>query len=328
METFNHTQIAILNTLSDGLWHSGHQLGASIGISRTAIWKQIKRLSDIGVPIQTTAKKGYCLKQPMTLISEQIIHQYLLEFNCPKTINIRCFSSIDSTNRYLKELEQSTCVQLCCAEQQTAGRGRFGRTWYSPFGENIYCSIRWLFSCDLSELSGLSLVVSLTVLSALKDINSQLDVKIKWPNDLLWQGKKLCGSLIEMSAESNGLTDVVIGIGLNVNSLIDETMNFNKPWCSLFEITQKRWDRNLLIARIVSKLCHTLDVFSQAGFSSFLNEWRSVDYLAKQRISVCHPLGSLTGIALGVNKLGQLRLQDDDSNIHILSSGDASLHRS
>ena len=212
---------------------------------------------------------------------------------------------------------------------QTHGRGRFGRHWYSPFGENIYFSSRWHFDCDLSRLSGLSLVVSLAILAMLNDAGIEDNISVKWPNDILWQDKKLSGNLIEVIAESNSGADVVIGIGLNVNSNTDdaiESRSPDKPWCSLYDITGNCIDRNELIANLIVHLHQHLDNFMQKGFDFFINKWQQVDYLRNKMITVSHLSGLLKGMAKGVNETGQLVLVDEMDVTHHLSSGDTSLH--
>src|SRR6185437_11003197 len=149
--------------------------------------------------------------------------------------NLHVLQSIDSTNRYLKKFPPSSKLKICVAEEQTQGRGRFGRHWHSPFGENIYLSTRWNLQCALNKISGLSLVTSLAIVDALKQVNISNGIKIKWPNDVLWGVHKLCGSLIE--SVSNGLNQIVIGIGLNVNSDTEKHQLPDKSWCSLFEIS-------------------------------------------------------------------------------------------
>ncbi|WP_133127206.1 biotin--[acetyl-CoA-carboxylase] ligase [Legionella nagasakiensis] len=326
MKTFSATQIKILNALADGLCHSGNQLGILLGISRTAVWKQIKQLVDLSVPILTIPQQGYRLASPIKFLDEITIHQALIGNDFPLPLHVHLFASIDSTNRFLKELPQSMSMDICCAERQTEGRGRFGRHWHSPFGENIYLSSRWSFNCDLSQLSGMSLVVSLAILSALEKLNIHEGIRVKWPNDLLWNGKKLCGSLIEINAESHGITEVVIGIGLNVNSATNHQLPLDRPWCSLYDITGQPWDRNLLIVQLIMQLYDTLQQFLLHGFSFFQEQWQRVDYLKNQVIRVNYPLGFLCGQAQGVNEAGQLILVDKDGKAHYLSSGDTSLH--
>jgi BirA family biotin operon repressor/biotin-[acetyl-CoA-carboxylase] ligase len=326
MKKFSTTQIDLIACLVDGQCHSGNDLGLKLNISRTAIWKRITQLIELGLPIQRIPQKGYRLTAPLILLDSQAISQqlHLTHFNRP--VDFHLFASIDSTNRYLKELPHSNTINICCAEMQNAGRGRFGRQWYSPFGENIYCSSRWHFDCDLSRLSGLSLVVSLAILATLHDVGIQDHIGVKWPNDILWHDKKLCGSLIEVIAESNSGADVVIGIGLNVNSITKDHSLPDKAWCSLYDITGHYLDRNIIIAKLINQLNIHLKEFMLGGFAAFIQKWHAVDYLQGQTITVSNLNKPLNGKAMGVNESGQLILMDDEGLTHYLSSGDASLH--
>ena len=326
MNTFSEIQIELLAYLADGKCHSGSDLGLTLNVSRTAIWKRITQLIDLGLPIQRIPQKGYRLSSPLILLDSHAISNQLDLHAFNKPLHFHLFATLDSTNRYLKELPHSDSINICCAEMQTAGRGRFGRDWYSPFGENIYCSSRWHFDCDLSRLSGLSLVVSLAIMATLHQVGMKDDILVKWPNDILWHGKKLCGSLIEVIAESNSGADVVIGIGLNVNSITDDHPLPEKPWCSLHDITKKYIDRNVLVAHLITYLNRYLQEFMLEGFAAFTERWSEVDYLKNQHITVSNLNKPIHGIAMGVNENGQLILMDDEGTTHYLSSGDATLH--
>lgn len=328
MSKFSPTQQALITILNDGLCHSGTKLGQVLHISRSAIWKQIKQLIELQIPIISIPQQGYQLNKPFILLDEIKINEQLRCAQSKMPTQWHLFHSIDSTNRYLKDLPTSAHVDVCCAEQQTQGRGRFGRSWHSPFGENIYCSSRWKLNCDLAKLSGLSLVTSLAVLSALKKFIDTDEIKIKWPNDILWRDKKLCGSLIEIIAESNAPAQVIIGIGLNVNS---DTLNHplpDKTWCSLYEITGNYFERNELIAHLILNLNHYVTQFLAYDLSYFLDEWMHYDYLINKQITVTQALEPLTGIACGINSTGQLLLRTKEGTLHCLSSGDTSLKAS
>lgn len=262
-----------------------------------------------------------------SMINQQIIQSVLNRLGDNTQLNLHLFESIDSTNRFLKELPPSppSTLSFCVAETQTAGRGRFGRHWYSPFGENIYCSFRWPYQGKLSALSGLSLVVSLAILAMLNSLSIADDIQIKWPNDLLWHEKKLCGTLIEMVGEHKQRVDVIIGIGLNVNSILPPSPDLAKPWCSLIDITGKKLDRNELIARLINQLQKHLAQFITDGFSAFMARWQRVDYLYDQMITVLHHTEIIEGRAKGINEVGQLLLVDKRGTMHELSSGDTSL---
>ena len=253
-------------------------------------------------------------------LNQTAIQQGLSSAGFHKPVQVHVLGTVDSTNRFLKDLPANNMIQVCCAETQTQGRGRFGHTWHSPLGENIYCSIRWPFDCDLSRLSGLGLIVSMAVLAILSEIDG--NIRIKWPNDLLWHEKKLCGNLVEVVGRSS----VVIGIGLNVNSNTQLQPLFDKPWCSLYEITGKNFDRNTLIAQLIIKLETHLTQFIKHGFASFIPAWQQADYLCGKFITVSQATGHLSGKAHGVNDLGQLILIDKTGVTHYLSSGDTSLN--
>jgi BirA family transcriptional regulator, biotin operon repressor / biotin---[acetyl-CoA-carboxylase] ligase len=323
---FTSSQLTILQLLGDGCSHSGSELGAALGITRSAIWKQINHLIEAGIPIKRIPHQGYQLHNQLILLNQQQIEEHLLAQNLSTPFNLHLFTSIDSTNRYLKDLPTTNTLDICCAEIQTQGRGRFGRHWHSPFGENIYCSSRWNLNFDLAKLSGLSLITSLAVLATLNELQLFSDIKIKWPNDILWTNKKLCGSLIEIMAESNSNAQVIIGIGLNVNT---DTKNHplpDKPWCSLYEVTQHYFDRNVLIAKMIANLERYLIKFIQNDLSIFLDEWSNADYLFGKSIKVNQSLNTFLGIACGISQTGQLILQDKAGLKHFLSSGDTSLH--
>jgi len=261
------------------------------------------------------------------LLNESIIQQNLKSAAFNKPICIHVLDSVDSTNRFMKDLPANDTIEVCCAETQTRGRGRFGRSWHSPFGENIYFSLRWHFGCDMSQLSGLGLVVSMAILAALNDTGICDDVRIKWPNDLIWNNKKLCGSLIEVMRVRDLGADVVIGIGLNVNSSIHELALRDYPCCSLYEITGTRFNRNPLIAKLIIWLDLYLQRFITKGFSSLIPVWQQTDFLHGQQITVSQPAGPLSGQANGVNEAGQLILIDEMNVTHYLSSGDTSLRK-
>ncbi len=262
----------------------------------------------------------------MIPLNEQTVRQHLSPRPCALPVHFHLLATVDSTNRFLKERPKTKAIEVCCAETQTQGRGRFGRHWHSPFGENIYCSIRQQIDTDIYQLSGLSLVVSMAVWAALGAISRDHHVLIKWPNDLLWRDQKLSGSLIEViSTSPGGYTDVVIGIGLNVNGAVHDEPLIDKPWCSLYDITGQRYDRNILIAQIIIEVERHIQQLISHGFASFLPTWHPIDYLYHQYITVSQPTGTLSGLAHGVNEAGLLVLIDDAGTVHYLSSGDSSV---
>lgn len=243
-----------------------------------------------------------------------------------RALHFHVLNDIDSTNRYLKEAAKRPEVQVCCAEKQSQGRGRFNRHWASPFGENIYLSCRWQLKLAVETLSVLSLVVAMAVLDGLKQsLVHTFDIRIKWPNDLLWQDKKLSGILIEIVSEKEGVFDLVIGIGLNVNTDSELSPLTDKASCSLFDITGTLFDRNALIAHMLISLEESIYLLLNQGFSAFEKRWQSKDYLRGKFIHVTQMGKRIEGYAAGINHLGQLGLVDESLVTHYLSSGDTSL---
>lgn len=317
MKTFSTIQLKLLHLLQDRKCHSGQQLGKILGVSRTSIWKHICLLINLGIPIKRLPQSGYQLERPFIPLDAAQIGESM-------GIELHVFSEIDSTNRYLKTLAPTTQSIACCAETQTAGRGRFGRPWISPFGENIYLSYRQQLTCSLSQLSGLSLVASLAVHSCLQPMISS-PLQIKWPNDLYWQHKKLAGILIEMLVEENGCIQLIIGVGINVNSVAARDRLISKPYCSLYSISEQYFDRNVLIGRLLQQITQDIDTFMQKGFPAFRNQWQELDYLFGKNITVQQLNQQYQGQASGVDDAGQLLLKDEAGLMHRLTSGDASI---
>lgn len=255
------------------------------------------------------------MKQPIILLNATAIKKHLKI----KPYSIKIFNSIPSTIDYLKT-STAKSPQICLAEQQTAGIGRLGRTWHSPFGLNIYLSCLWNFNKDISKLSGLSLITSLATIKTLTHYTKHL--KIKWPNDILYHDQKLSGILIEISAESHGTSQAIISIGLNVNMY---HASISQSWTSLINILKQPQDRNQIIGLLINQLFDYLKQFETSGFGPFLSEWQKYDYLKNKQIKLLHGQQSITGIAAGINDQGHLLLKHSDGSIATYSSGDTSV---
>lgn len=242
--------------------------------------------------------------------------------NVPMDITI--VDTLDSTSQYLKTHNQSG-ISICCAEAQTKGRGRFNRHWFSPPFENIYFSMRLTLSHKPTDLFGLSIIISIAVIEMLCKLNIKKNIALKWPNDVLWEGKKLCGCLIEIMQTEP--LDVIIGIGINVNSKTQAHSENNLFWCSLFDITQQQYDRNRITGILINSLLKNLSEFSKNGFVRFIKKWEQYDYLKGKRITVTHSSISTTGIAHGIDMKGQLVLCEPNGVIHYFSSGETTLSK-
>lgn len=308
----------LVQILNKGQYHRGSMLGKQLGVSRTAIWKLINKLKQYHVDVHCIKGKGYRLSSPLILLDEDIIQKKLQH-----QVEIDIFENINSTNDYLKSLVTAK-MRICIAESQTQGKGRLNRYWHSPFAENIYLSCLYFLQKDISELAGLSLMVSLAVAKTLKNFLKTSAISVKWPNDVLCEKQKLSGSLIEVEAEAHGVCRVIIGIGINVNMLFDEGY-ITQQWTSLRKITNQYFDRNIICALLINQLLNDLKYFEQEGFAFFANEWKTFDALVHQEITLNYGSQQFSGEMIGVNPLGNLLLKLKSGIIKSFSSGETSM---
>lgn len=323
IKKLNSNFVKLVNILNDGHYHDGSTIGESLKLTRGAVWKAIKKLESYGIKIDSIKGKGYALLEPLVLLEQKKIQRKLV---VKKKINFSIFESIDSTNEYLKLFKQNHSIKICIAEQQAQGKGRLGREWYSPFGKNIYLSCLYPFQKDVSELAGLSLVVSLAMMRTLKSYGLSDLLFVKWPNDILYEHKKLSGSLIEIQAESHGASHAVIGIGINVNMLNDER-HIAQAWTSMQKILGSYIDRNDLCSRLINNLLSYLQQFDSQGFSRFITEWMQSDCLTNQIVTLKNLDQEIKGKVTGINEQGHLLLQLTDGTVQAFSSGDTSVVR-
>ena len=320
MKLLSQNLIKIASILSNLEYHDGDTIGTLLGITRSAVWKSIKKLEEYGIEVTSIKNKGYALKETLLLIDKNRILQQCIGSN----IEIEVFENIDSTSNYLNKRIDSNERRICFAEIQNSGRGRMGKSWHSPFGQNIYMSYAYCFKKDISELNGLSLVVGIAVLSAIQEIGVDIPIGLKWPNDGVYMLGKLMGNLVELKSEAYGETTAIIGIGINVNMLSgDETITQN--WTSLRKITGKYIDRNELCIALIHNLNAYLELFAKYGLREFMSKWRELDTLYNKKIKLNN--GEYEGIAKGINEQGNLLLELATGEVRAFSSGEASLSK-
>ena len=321
MKKLGKNFVQVVKLLSDGEFHDGTSIGDRLGITRTAVWKVIKRLESYHVPIQSVKGKGYALKAPLTLLNKAQINKHLTH-----KIIIDLFEQVDSTNEYLKDFCSGNKIRACLSEYQTHGRARMQRQWHSPFGQNIYLSLLYPLQKDISELNGLSLVIALSACKAIEQSStSPLDLKVKWPNDIVYNKQKLGGSLVEIQAESYGFCYLIIGIGLNINMQQATKQSINQAWTSLLAQTGKHQDRNPICAALINQLLADIELFMSMGLKPFLNQWTQRDTLFGQNIQVKVGDKVFKGKAQGINEHGQLLLKISSNKIITLASGDTTI---
>ncbi|EEX95044.1 bifunctional biotin--[acetyl-CoA-carboxylase] synthetase/biotin operon repressor [Vibrio orientalis CIP 102891 = ATCC 33934] len=313
-------KLSILKTLSQGGFHSGEELGDQLGVSRAAVSKHIKGIQEWGVDIFRVQGKGYQLAKPMQLLDQELLNQAL-------TTPVELIPIIDSTNQYLLERADSLeSGSVCLAEYQAKGRGRRGREWVSPFGSNLYLSMFWRLDAGMAAAMGLSLVVGVAIVEALEEIGLE-GVKLKWPNDLYYQDKKLAGILVEMSGQAGAAANLVIGMGMNL-MMSDKTEGITQPWASLSEVADNQnIDRNQLAITMIKTLNKSLADYELQGMSGFVERWNRLDNFLGRPIKLIMGPREISGISKGINEQGAVLLETEQG-IESYIGGEISLRPS
>ncbi|UYI46982.1 bifunctional biotin--[acetyl-CoA-carboxylase] ligase/biotin operon repressor BirA [Vibrio natriegens] len=313
------TKLHILKTLSDGEFHSGEALGHDLGISRAAIAKHIKGLSEWGVDIYRIQGRGYQLAHPMQLLDET----RLTDSSEPK---LELIPVIDSTNQYLLErVNESEKGRVCVAEYQASGRGRRGRQWVSPFGSNLYLSMYWRLDAGMAAAMGLSLVIGIAAVEALEEMGIQ-GVKLKWPNDLYYQDKKLAGILVEMSGQAGGAANLVIGMGLNIG-MPDKQPDIDQPWTTLNQVcADLRLDRTQLALTLIEHWKTILLDYEMMGLAGFVDRWNRLDNFIGRQVKLIMGAREVKGIVQGIDQQGGVVLETDNG-LETYIGGEISLRK-
>ncbi|AZE57808.1 Biotin operon repressor [Pseudomonas synxantha] len=312
--------LMLLKLLKDGRFHSGEALGAALGISRSAVWKQLQHLeAEMNLPIHKVRGRGYQLAAPLVFLNTEEISLEAASSAWP----VHIYDSVDSTNAEALRLVESGRAPpfVVLAEQQTAGRGRRGRKWVSPYAQNLYYSLVLRIEGGLRQLEGLSLVVGLAVMQALHESGVQ-GAALKWPNDVLVGNKKISGILLELVGDPGDICHVVLGIGINVN--MQKAVEVDQQWTSMQLETGSPIDRNHLAARLGRQLQVYLDRHKATGFAGLQEEWEKYHLWQGRSVCLIAGVNRIEGVVLGVDRQGALRLNVDGVE-KIYSGGELSL---
>ncbi len=333
MKTIEKIQ-AILTILADGEFHSGQSIADELGISRSAVWKLIKKIQTWQVEVYSVTGKGYKIPNGLELIDEQFLQTELQQKNS-LIKQVEVLTSIDSTAEHLarewktqsnektSDWSDSSYARVCVAEHQTAGRGRKGRTWVSPFGANLYFSIGFQLPLGLTALGGLSLAVGMGLCQTLNCFSNK-PIKIKWPNDLLVNQHKMAGILVEASGDTNDTSFLNIGVGLNWDMQTKQAETIEQDWANLKPLLSKRLSRSQVMLAILCDLDKTIQSYLQHGFSFFMPNWPELSAFYQQSVVLDVPNKKIQGIEIGVEQNGALKLQTKQG-VEVFHSGEVSL---
>ena len=316
----------LLAILSDGQFHSGEALGLTLGVSRMAVWKHTRALRDCGIPLEVVRGQGYRLPACVELLDAKAILDGLDSGTREQLAGVDVFLEIDSTNTWLRQkaLDGAPTGSVCVAEMQSAGRGRSNRCWVSPFAASLYLSLLWRSATGAAELGGLSLAAGVAIVRSLRAFGIDT-AGLKWPNDVLVDGAKLAGILIDVIGESTGPCSVIIGIGINVAMPEAAAAQIDQDWTDLSSLTgQERISRNRLAASVLSCMITALEEFERAGLPPFLEEWRRYDIIQGRQVNLRLPNEVIQGRACGIDSGGAL-LVDTAAGRRRFASGEVSL---
>jgi BirA family biotin operon repressor/biotin-[acetyl-CoA-carboxylase] ligase len=313
----------MLERLADGKWHSGEDLGRELSVTRAAISKHCRQIRELGLDLESQVGQGYKLAEPLSLLSESKI---VAGLGAAPLNRLQVFPVIDSTNSHLMSASASRDVhaEVCLAEKQTAGRGRRGRHWASPFAASLYLSMAWRFDEGVAAIEGLSLAVGLEVCRALESLGFE-HASLKWPNDILVGAKKLGGVLVELSGDADGGYLVVVGLGLNVCRRASMDDEIEQPWTTLadenFDV-----DRNVLCAAVLSRLFALLQSFPERTFAHYQGEWEARNAFKGEQVTLLGVGDPVVGHMLGIDTRGSL-IVAVDGTARTFVGGELSLRR-
>ena len=312
----------------EGRFVSGEELSKALGISRTAVWKHIASLREHGYTIIGQPRSGYALISAPDRLSPEVIRAGLATRVMGKSI--RYLPRTGSTNEDAKALASEGAPEgtVVIADEQTAGKGRMGRQWLSPNGSGLWFSVILRPNLLPAETPRLTLAAAVAVARAIRS-ETGLEAGIKWPNDVLVGGKKVCGILTEMSAEMDRVNYVVLGVGINVNFGTNPFPPGLREYATALDIELgKRVDRAAVLRAILHELEHWYLRYLAEGASPVVREWKSLSVTLGRRVTAFTLRDSFEGVATDVDDDGGLIILRDDGRTEKLLSGDVSLRDS
>lgn len=318
--------LPLVDALAGGEWQSGERLAESAGLTRAGLAKRIAHLREWGLAVESRFGLGYRLTRPLERLDVKRLRRSL-----PQGLRLEVAPIVDSTNRVLMDGNATADPQALIAEFQSAGRGRRGRTWRSPFGANLYLSLAWTYPLWPPALPALSLAVGVVCARELLNVAGLDGLRLKWPNDLWLDGRKLGGILIEQRGESGGTCRVIVGVGINVAMDPAQARDIDQPWIALDEALGRagraRASRNDLAASLLHGLHECLVRYPDDGFEPYRAQWLELDALRDREVRVPDD-ERLRGIGRGLDDHGAFLIQTRDGALKRVLAGDVSLRLS
>lgn len=311
---------------AEGGFVSGQKLSEYIGCSRTAVWKHIEELRKDGYELEAVRRLGYRITKKPNKISGNEIKIGLKTNKMGHYVHFE--ETVTSTQKIAQTLANEGAVEgtIVVAEQQTEGRGRMARQWYSPSGTGIWMSLIIRPNLPVQATPQLTLLTAVAIVQAIKEI-TPLEPDIKWPNDILINGKKLVGILTELQAEADQVHSIIIGIGINVNHVLTDFPEELHPIATSIHLeTDEQWDRAQLIQEILLKFEALYSIYLAQGFRPIKLLWEGYAISLHKPIRARTINGSVEGNAIGIDDSGVLLIETSDGSIKQIYSADIELH--
>jgi BirA family biotin operon repressor/biotin-[acetyl-CoA-carboxylase] ligase len=318
------TREKLIGLLSDSdEFLSGQTLSDELGCSRTAVWKHIEELRKAGYIVEAVQKKGYRIKQRPNNLHPGEIKRNLNTDRLGQ--NVHHQEEVTSTQEIAHRLAMEGAPEgtIVVAEQQTTGRGRLGRPWHSPKGSGIWMSIILRPTIPPQQAPQLTLMAAVSVVQGIQKV-TDIKAQIKWPNDILINGKKIVGILTELQAEPDRINSVIMGIGINVNTPADSFPKELESIATSLKIENDGIDidRSKLVRSILEEMEKLYGVYLEHGFAPIKLLWEGSAASLGKKIHVRTLSGELYGTAKGITEEGVLLLEDEEGNIHKVYSAD------
>jgi BirA family biotin operon repressor/biotin-[acetyl-CoA-carboxylase] ligase len=311
---------------ADGEFLSGEEISRRLGVSRTAIWKHIEELREEGYIFEAVRRSGYRLvSTPDVMIAEEI------KAGLPTRVfgqEIHYYASIDSTQNKCQELAKAGAPEgtLVVADQQVGGKGRLGRVWHTPAGVAISMSLLLRPTLELEKCPQLTLLTAVAIVETLRE-SYAIQAHIKWPNDILIDGKKVCGILTELNAEPDRIHSLIIGIGINVNTLPEQFPEEVREIATSLRIAKGEALRRVpLIQQILTRLEKLYDLYLAEGFPPVKERWERCAITIGKMVTIRTLQGSFTGHAESIDDSGVLLVRREDGSISKVYSADVEIH--
>ena len=320
---------ALLAALNKHEFCSGEVLASQFSVTRATIHNAIKRLQSLGLIIESVSGKGYRLKNKLELLDSDAVRSYLNKDCHGAQDQLLLFDQLSSTNQLAGELAAPNNGRWSAvlSELQTAGRGRRGRSWISPYAANIYLSMVWNLSRSLIHAAVLSPFLALRVAQCLQRLGVP-NIKVKWPNDIYCNGKKISGLLLECFGELSDSCTLVVGVGVNVSMSAYQSIKIDQEWTDILAVmgADNGLSRNQLAAELINTLFISLVEFESEQMGAWQAQWQAIDAFHGQAVRVEDAQQSFSGTAEGICADGAYKVSSQDGE-HRALTGDMSLRR-